>query len=438
MNRFSFPFSTLVHTLPLVVLMALFSACKEEVDDQSPRVFIDSPFENQTFQSTDTIEAAATITDNEQVVYVDLELLDLDFNQVSVKQRYAVSGSTVEFGQLFPVGNPNLETGDYYLAFRASDGDNVGSAFVKIRINAIPRVLEGVFVVTVQNNQTRIYRSEEGTSPFEFEHDLFSDAVGAALNFQDNVLAVAGGDVGDAVFLETGEYQMVNSLPGFGTPDLPFFVSLQFDSEKDRFYLSQRDETIRIFNGDGESLAAFSGLPNHLANAFYGSGEHLYASEKELDGPIRSLTRYTQMGLLLNVFPVSGDVRGVFPKSGFEEFVWVDDPEGLELRILNEQTELLAQPYERPGARLFGVVRISGNSFIINTTDGLLRYNFSNGGTVILDSSSPEGELYFDDLSGLVYLVSGNELIVYTTSGEAIGGATFIHPVIYVGFDYNR
>lgn len=438
MNRLTRLFSTLVHLSLLSFALASFSGCKEEGDEEPPLVFIDSPFENQTFQSTDTIQAAATISDNEQVVFVDLELLDLDFNQVSVKGRYQVSGSNVEFGQFFPIGNPDLETGDYYLAFRASDGENVGSAFVKIRINAIPRELEGVFVVTVQNNQTRIYRREEGASTFEFEADFFSDAVGAALNYRDNILALAGGDVGDAVFLETEEYQIVNSLPGFGTPDLPYFVTIDFDTETERFYLSQRNGIIRLFDEVGSGLASFDGLANHLAFGLFGGGTDVYASEKEIDGPIHSLTRYTESGLLLNVFPVSGEVVGLFPRSGFEEFVWIDDPEGLELRILDTSTELLSLPYQRPGDRLYGVVRVSSNTFVISTSNGLLRYNYSNGGTIVLSSSAPTGKLYFDDLNELIYLVDGNEFLIFSVSGQELGSVSFGEPILYVGFDYNR
>jgi len=419
-------------------MAATFTGCKEDGDEEPPKVFTLAPFENQTFLSTDTIQAEANITDNEQVVSVDLEILDIDFNQVSTKRSYQVSGTNIEFGQLFPIGNPSLETGDYYLAFRASDGENVGSAFVKIRINAIPRELEGVFVVTVSNNLTRIYHREVGSSTFEAENDLFADAVGAALNYKDNILAVAGGDVGDALFLETEEYQTVNSLPGFGNPGLPYFVTLRFDSENERFYLSQRDGIIRTFDGIGSSLAAFDGLKNHQALGLFSSGNDLYASEKEIDGPIHTLTRYTESGLLLNAFPVAGEVVGLFRRSEFEEFVWVDDPEGLELRLLNKTTELLSLPYQRLDERLYGVVRVSSNAFVISTSDGLLRYNYSNGGTTILSGSAPAGSLFFDDLNQLVYLVNGNELSIYGVNGEDLGTATFNEPVLYVGFDYNR
>jgi hypothetical protein len=150
------------------------------------------------------------------------------------------------------------------------------------------------------------------------------------------------------------------------------------------------------------------------------------------------LTWYSFPGLLLANFPVSGEVKGVYDRNSIEKFVWVDDSEGLQLRLLDTFTELLSHAYERPGASLSDVVRIANNSFVISTSDGLLRYNYSNDGTVILDGSAPEGTLYFDEFSQLVYLVTDQSAGVYGINGEQLGNFSFPRDIIHIGFDYNR
>ncbi|MFT5595590.1 MAG: hypothetical protein ACI9O2_000528, partial [Flammeovirgaceae bacterium] len=149
-------------------------------------------------------------------------------------------------------------------------------------------------------------------------------------------------------------------------------------------------------------------------------------------------TFYSFQGLLLDNYLVAGAVRGVFDRNLNEKFVWVDDPEGLELRLLNVSTEFLSLPYERLGTRLSDVVHTGSNAFIISTSEGLLRYNYLNGGTVILNSSAPEGDLYFDDLNQLIYLTSGQNAFIYTMNGAEVGGLSFPREIVYVGFDYNR
>jgi hypothetical protein len=438
MKSFKKYFSTFVHTgLATFVLLSL-SSCKGDEDENPPRITIESPFENQTFSSTDTIEASAVITDNEQITSVELEILDLEFNQVATKRSYPASGSTFNFGQLFPIGAPELSTGDYYLAFRANDGRNVGSAFVKIRINAIPRELEGVLVLTSQDNQSYLYYREEDETEFEVEHNFFSDAVGGGLNYRQNIFATAGGEAGNADFFEIDKFSIVNSLPGFGSIGLPFYLFITFDDDLEQFVVTQRDGRIRVLDKSAFALIGFDGLVNHLPLKVFGNQDGYFLCEKEIDGPIYSLTFYSFQGLLLDNYPVAGEVRGVFDLSLNEKFVWVDDPDGLELRILNVSTEFLSLPYQRIGSRLSDVIRTGNNAFIISTSEGLLRYNYSNGGTVIFNSSAPEGNLYFDDLNQLIYLVSGQEATIYGMNGSELGGFSFPRDIVYIGFDYNR
>ena len=438
MKSFKKYFSTFVHTGMAVLVVLSLSSCNEDDDESPPRITIDSPFENQTFLSTDTIEAVATMMDNEQVIGVDLELLDLEFNQAATKQSYPASGSNFNFGQLFPINNSLLPTGDYYLAFRATDGPNVGSAFVKIRINAIPRLFEGVTVLTSQNNQSYVYYREADESEFELQYDFFSDAVGAGLNYRQNILGVAGGVAGNTDFFETEEFSIVNSLPGFGTIGEPYFLSMKFDEDLEQYFVTQRDGRIRVFDKASFSINGFDALPNHFPLEVFASEDGYFLCEKEIDGPIYSLTFYSFQGLLFNNYPVSGSVKGVFDRNLNEKYVWVDDPEGLELRILNITNELLSLPYERPGARLFDVAQAGDNSFILSTSEGLLRYNYSNGGTVILNSSTTEGELFFDEYNQLIYLISGQDAFIYGINGAQAGGFSFPRDIVYVGFDYNR
>ena len=435
MKSFKTLFSTFVYSASIFLII---SGCKEEKDELAPRIFPESPFENQQFFSTDTITAEARITDDNQIEYVDLEILDANFNQVSVKERYLASGTTFEFGQLFPINGPELQTGIYYLAFRAGDGENVGSAFVEIRINAIPRELEGVMVGCGQNNQTYIYRSDDLSPEFTLEFTSFTDLRGGGLNYRQNILGIAGGEVGNVDFLEIEEYGVVNSLPGFGTPGLPYFLSLSFDDERERFYLTEREERIRVFDKRGFALVGFDGLPSHLPLSVFGSDEGYFVLEKEIDAPIYSLCFYSEAGLRFEVYPVAGEVRSVEVRNTNEFFVWVDNPDGLELRLLNLTTGLLSLPYSRPGDRLQGAVRTGSNTFVVSTSSGLLRYNYSNGGTVILNSNLELGELYYDELNELIYHINGNDLTILTSAGNQVGEETFPHPIAFVGFDYNR
>jgi hypothetical protein len=437
MKSFKFKFSTFVQTFLLLVAVVV-TGCKEDEDDISPRVIVSQPFENQPFQSTDTIEATATITDNEQLTSVTLELLDLNFELVGKRESYFASGTSFNFGQFFPIDGELLESGDYYLAFRANDGNNIGSAFVKIRINAIPRQLDGVVAVTKANNQTSVYYREEDQSNFELKTSFFNDAVGAGLNYRQDILGIAGGEAGDAVFFDLEEYEVVATIPGFGNVGLPFYATLSFEDEIDRFFVAERDGLVRVLDENAAQLLAFNILKQHVPQEFFGNEEGFFVLEKEIDSPLHVLTHYTFQGLLLDVYQVNGPVRSLDSRNFNEKFVWVDAPGGFELRLLNLATGFLSLPYQRPDASLTDAVRVDQNVFILSTSEGLLRYNYSNGGVTNLNMSAPFGELYYDELSQLIYVVDGEEAIVYTTDGVELGAFSFPEEIVFIGFDYNR
>jgi hypothetical protein len=438
MKSFKKRFSTYVHTAVMIFAIVTLSSCKDDEDEVSPRVTIQLPFENQVFSSIDTIEASATITDNEQLTSVELEILDLDFNQVATKQSYPASGTTFNFGQFFPIDAPQLPTGDYYLAFRANDGSNVGSGFVKIKINAIPRELEGVTILTTESNQSYLYYRKADENEFEVVTNFFSDAVGGGLNYRENIFATAGGEAGEAVFLETEEYSTISSLPGFGMPGTSYFLSVDYHENLEQFTVTNREGRIRVFDKNAFPILGFDGLTGFLPLEVFESEDGYFLSEKELSGPLYAFTAYSFQGLLLDNYPVAGEVKGLYDRNQNEKYVWVDDPEGLELRLLNVSTEFLSLPYERPGERLSDVVRIDQNSFILSTSEGLLRYNYSNGGTIPLSDSAPQGKLFFDDLNQLIYLTQGTTCSIYGIDGSLLNEFSFPREIKYVGFDYNR
>src|SRR5690606_38881807 len=101
MKSFQFKFCTIVHTALncLIVMSILISlqSCKDDKDEMSPRVTIESPYENQNFSAVDTITIFANITDNEQIKSVEVSLVDTEYNSLGVSRTYQVSGSSVSF-----------------------------------------------------------------------------------------------------------------------------------------------------------------------------------------------------------------------------------------------------------------------------------------------------------------------------------------------------
>ncbi len=442
MKSFQIRFSTtvnkaLVHcSMLLLALLAL--SCNEEKDEEAPLVLISAPFENQNFNTIDTLLVTFTATDNERVLSVDIEILDENFQPVGQKYTYLVSDNPLNFGTDFLLDKPQLESGIYYVVVRASDGSNQGSAYRKIWLNAIPLELEGIFVATASFNNVKVYSRPPDSSLWTEHLDRQVDFVGAALNYKQNIFGLAGGELGDAVFYETGEWQPLQTVDGPGFPSLPFFTGLSFSNDVDEFLLLLSEPRLRVYDAFAAGLIGFPLQVEHRPVSAYAIGDKYFVVEKPITNNNYSLATYARPGLLLSFLAVPGPVRGMFAKTPEEVFVWVDGTSGARLSILNTVTNLFSIIFERSGESLKSADRISQNEFVFSTSAGLFRYNFSTGATVVISNSVSPSVVKYESISGLLYTSSATLLQRYTLTGQFAGSESFNQNIRYFGFDYNR
>lgn len=441
MKSFQWWFLTRVHSFPkglfILLLAALFFGCKEDEDEESPKVFMEMPIENQLVMSVDTFEVRARISDNNQVSYVEIDLLDQNFATVISKQRFPVSGSDFTFSTDFMLDAPFIDPGPYYLNVRAFDGRNIGSGFRQISVAVAPRTLDQIIVITSSNFSARVLTRSDNLL-WQERFQLQIDYAGAALNFRQNLLCMAGGTIGDAVFYETGDFEIQSTVPGLGAPSFPYFAGVEFDSETQEFLLLQNEPRLRTFDKNGFGITGFPLQENHRPYDVFDVANYYFVVEKPITNPNYILSKYARPGLLLSALATDGHVLGVFEKSDNELFIWVAANNQVQLKILNLNSNLLSSPYERNGEILYDVVQVAPNTFVFSTSQGLYRYSYSNGGTLVLDAGFTAEKLFFESLSETIYGISGQQLHRITTMGEFISTEDFAQPVKWIGFDYNR
>ena len=418
------------------VLLSIQS-CQNIKDEVSPRIIIESPYENQNFSAVDTITIFATITDEEQIKSVEVSLLDTEYNGLGVSRSYEVAGTSVNFLTDFILDEPFLNSGLYNLAVRANDGENTGSGYVQIHITAIPRVVENYLVVTKNETQARVYHGD-GANDWEEMGGYTMDLRGAALNYRQNILGLAGGVIGDAVFYETDEFDVVQTIPGFGGNSLPYFLGLAFSAKAEQFYLMQRDPFLHILNKNASPISGAQLVSGFLPEKAFSVDEAIFVYQKSITSAAMVLGMYAQSGLLLRSYSMTGSVKEVSKKSQSETYIWEDGENGATLLILNHGNNLLENAYNRQGETLYAAKEIGNGSFVISTSAGLYLYDYGKG-TIVLNTTI-EGltDLYYDDLNGLYYGTSDNKLYQISAGGAVINVRTFNDPIFYFAVNYNR
>jgi len=433
-------FLTLVYRLLLFCFLGLsifISGCKKDVVDEiPPSILIESPFENQSFSSVDTIFVDALITDNINVESLELEVLTLD-NQLVTKRQFNVSGTEVNFSYNFELNAPLIPSGQYYFALRARDSKNRSSSFKQILINAIPREIEQYLIVTKETNSLRIETSTD-LENWTTRLNRFMDYNGSDMNYRQDVIGVVGGEIGDAEFYATSDFEQLITYPGFGTPSIPYFLGLDYSQGGEQFILLQNEPRARVLDKEAQPQAAAELMPNFLPSRSFGFGDRYFVLEKRITNDERFLSLYSFAGLRLKTFTVFGDVLGVHEKDLDEYFVWIAEDEGVKLYELNTQNELFAKIYQRPGESFLSVVETNSDVFIFSTDQGIYRYTYGTGGTNPLNNQLSPEQLIYDDLNGFIYGIEGQTLYELTSTAELIRSIQFNRELAFFGIDYNR
>jgi hypothetical protein len=438
MKSFQFRFLTPVRiSIIILTSVLLVTSCADEVDTVRPRVQISSPGQGATFLSVDTIIVDAQITDDMKLEFAEIGITNDEFNFISETQTVSLTGTNFRLLAEFELNQPLLESGQYYLGVRASDGSNFGSAYQEIAIVGAPIEIEKYIAVSRSGMNTQVLSSED-LNNWQEVLSYQTDASGGALNYRQNLLGISGGEIGNTNFYSTVNWDLVETVPGFGSPSLPFFLGISFEQQSEEFLLLQNDPRLRVFDKSAAPVSSFSLIQGFLPVKAFERDDIYFVDEGSVVNSNHVLSAYSIGGVLFASYALQGPVINIHKKDFDEYFVWIDSPDGLELRILNTSTDLLSPVFQRLGEGLESVIQIGTQVFILSTSQGLLQYNFQNGGTAILDSSFPPSELVYDDLDGFIYATEGPALRRLSLQGNILGELSFGNEVVFFGIDYNR
>lgn len=441
MKSYQNPFSTIVNrfgfSLLCVVGGTLFFSCADDDDLPSPRIFIETPSENAIVFSVDTVAVKARITHGRGIESVSVELTDADFNPVGTKETFPASGTEVDFSTFYVTNDPLRSSGIHHIAVRASDGSKTGSAFKRVQLSAVPRVLERILVAVKSTNNVRIFQSAEGQAPLELLSRTM-DCRGAALNYRQNILALAGGEIGDLEFYETANFTLLAGVPGLGTASLPYFLDVRYSRDFEEMIALQRDPRLRAFDKRAQPATGFPLKTNHLPSAVFAVNDRYYVNESPISLPNQILSVYARPGLLLASLETTGPVKGVFRRNDFEVFLWENHPEGLKLRVMSTESQFISDVFQREGEQLIDVAEMDTGIFGVLTDQGLYRYNYNTGSTVVVLSDVQGTSLDYEGLSQTFFIAAGNVLTRIDQGGNVVAQEIYPGPVFRVNFDYNR
>ena len=148
----------------MIFLFMSFISCDKE-DVLPPILVVNTPLALSNFNVLEYISVQGSASDETNIEYVELKLLNNDL--VSVSNQIVLNSNELNFNfnANILIDDIHLSSGNYFLKVAVSDGKNVTSSYVEILLSAVPLVLKKTYVVSSNINSFNLYEID-GASCF--------------------------------------------------------------------------------------------------------------------------------------------------------------------------------------------------------------------------------------------------------------------------------
>ena len=437
MNKTVVLFTVYSTLLKFALLSSLIWLCatgcgKRDNDTVSPSIQIENPTSGVIFYFGNTIEIEATITDNNKLESVELEIIDGQSNRYLQSQSFFPSDKSFELDHSLAHNDLYLPSGTYYIRITANDGENQQIAFREIQLIEAPRQLERVFVIR-----------ENGTSALI--DTLHNNALMPCLDFATDYL-FGGIDSRTNQLVACGQSPaslLSSTFPDFQNLNTPFpttneqITAFHHDATNHYYYWGTQSGTLWKTNTVGTQL--FATLGNVTIKAIGSSPSHITVFSEGISGNFIHAIR-SDNGVNETVLPINWEVKGIvhLNSENQRELLIGNEAGAAHFAWLNHSTSAINEVFNfYDSSPVLSVCDAAGNNFyavhevgIGHYINGLNSYTMSNSVTA--------EKLVFDDLENTLWAVTSDGAIRLDETGQSILQSIPVPGIQDVWIKYNK
>ncbi|MBA3706623.1 MAG: hypothetical protein H0W84_12210, partial [Bacteroidetes bacterium] len=277
----------------LLFILCLFS-CKKEKDDLEPSVTFIIPNENQSFKVNDNILVQATVRDDKHLSSLSISLLDANQSAAHISVTVPVSSPSMTISAYYPLNNIHLESGLYHLEISAPDGVNVSHTYRTIYINALPRVLRNVYVVTnASANQVNLSYIDSTFNNIIPYHNFASDYIGSSISSYYQQAYVCGNYTGSFTGIKLLDKSQKFTISPIVSSE-PYFTGFYNDDRNN--YVARYDGFMKGYDYMGNVIfvaeADIGFYPQHM----FLNNNYFIAEQQNKTSGIKKLITYLYTG----------------------------------------------------------------------------------------------------------------------------------------------
>ncbi len=400
----------------LFLSLVIFSCNKK--DEISPYIQITAPNEYSNHNVLDTLSVIGTISDNEQLEYIKLSLLN-EYN-IIVTSVVTLYPETNEYSlnREFIVDNILLESGEYNLLVTASDGENETRKYIAITLNEAETELIGIlFVETPTFNTVEVKKIKPDLSVQQVAFAA-GDFLAAVSSTRNQAFYMAGSETGSLrsfSMLTNSEMWSVQANPLSGAP---YFSDVYEDDGT--LYVSFFDGEIKAFDKNGtvklDILAS-----GYNCYKVWKIDNYIFSEQQLIGTSDRRLFVYNaSSGVEIQQTPLDVEVVKFFKRNDDNIFVFGNTGTQGYMKNYVISDNGFWEPHSLQNGKVFSAERIDDNTFLISQQNGVSKYTYNPNSLTDYLPSVIATSINYEPVNNLVFLSEANNVKLYNYSNAAL------------------
>lgn len=425
----------------LVVAVFIFLAgCKKEKEIPDPVVTYFSPSENSSFKVMDSVHVIADVTASEGIATIEVCLTNENLVVVLPSISYTCQPNiqSLHLDLLYPIDEIRLESGNYFVLISVKTAHTSKNKFRKVILNEYPRELKGILLVQKKNvNTTSLSLYDKNLQHYPLA--LFPVDYGFAdVSSYDQMIYLAGHNVGDLYGFDMDSLQTRFSINGFNSPDLTCIQGLRV--EKGGVILSRSDEVMTYYNIYGKINSVFTeNYPLYPTTSFV-YDDKILVNVLTHSGPESYLKMYhfpwggyfQQKQLLFKI------VKMFSPRKG-EVLLFGNTSNDPVLQVFYPATQASWIPMNSLPGKIISVCQADTNNYFLATPQGIFWYQYQTQTITLFAPVTDATGLAFEDISKLLVVARPLEFSTYSfPAGQKLISVPLTDSLEAIGILYNK
>lgn len=397
----------------LLVLLVGLVACEKNEDTELPHVQIVKPTTNSSYSVPDSIMVEATISDNNNIEWIQIDLINKDQQPVADTRIIKnINQTSYQLQLKYPVTDEYLPSGEYYLQVKAFDGINSKNDQKKIHINEVPRELKYFFLLTKSNpNQVSVYYLDSSWQKHYIFAETF-DYLASRFISRTQQLVITGESTYGIKSYEIQNFDPLWNIPVTANPTGAYFTA--FSKTDQEILMALYNGDIAIINDHGNRIKTFHAALPYFAYELLKYNNYLLTAQRNKPDNERYITSYFING--------GGTYHEQFIDFRVEQFYAgtnnniiltgnYSNEGGIWVYNLLNKTLWDAKAFSESPVK--SSCKISSNDFLISGDQNIHRYQVSTNSLTVWKNNISADKLYYEPLSNNVIAIKDKTIRIF-------------------------